>query len=83
LKDRCKGEFRAAQRGGARRNVSGSGRDPTFGRLFVWFVGMVAIALSGWEAMTKVVVGTAYTMLAPFLLQFAALLAVCTTGDCV
>ena len=47
-----------------------------------WAVGMAALLTSGWRREVKLGVGLAYSLAAIPLLPVLALLAVCTTGDC-
>jgi hypothetical protein len=47
-----------------------------------WAAGMAALPTSGWRRQVQLIVGLAYTLVAIPALPFLALLAVCTTGDC-
>jgi hypothetical protein len=47
-----------------------------------WAAGMAALPASGWRRDVQLIVGLAYTLAAIPALPFLALLAVCTTGDC-
>lgn len=48
----------------------------------IWAIGMAALLTSGWRRGVKLGAGVAYTLAAIPVLPFLALLAVCTTGDC-
>lgn len=48
----------------------------------VWAIGMAALARSRWPLDVKLVAGLAYSLAAVFALPLLALLAVCSTGDC-
>lgn len=47
-----------------------------------WAIGMAALAASGWPLKVKLWAGAAYTLASIPALPFIALIAVCTTGDC-
>jgi hypothetical protein len=47
-----------------------------------WATGITALLASGWPRDVQLKVGLAYTLAAIPVLPFLALLAVCTTGDC-
>lgn len=47
-----------------------------------WALGMAALAFSGWPRRVRIGVAIAYTAAAIPGLPLLALLAVCTTGDC-
>jgi len=51
--------------------------------IIIWLLGMAAVALSRWSPATRVFASLAYTAATLFALPFLALIAVCTTGDCV
>jgi hypothetical protein len=47
-----------------------------------WAIAMAGLVTSGWQKKVQASVGVAYTLAAIPVLPFLALLAVCTTGDC-
>jgi len=51
--------------------------------IFAWSAAIAAIALSGWPLTARLIVGVVNTALAVFTLPFLALLAICTTGNCI
>lgn len=48
-----------------------------------WATGIAALPTSGWPRDAQLMVGLAYTLAAIPVLPLLALLAVCTTGDCI
>ena len=50
---------------------------------FAVVTGLVAIAASGWSRSTKIGVATGYAAVAIPVAPFLALVAQCTTGDCI
>jgi hypothetical protein len=51
--------------------------------VLAWAVGMAALVASSWPQRIKWGLGIAYTLIAVPLAPFLALLAVCSTGDCI
>jgi hypothetical protein len=47
-----------------------------------WAIGLAALITSGWPSPVRLWLGAAYTLAAMPALPFLALLAVCSTGDC-